>query len=116
MELASLPLRGSSLECAISFVRDCVLVSIGYLHSLEDISLGDEERVLSDETRFHNNAGIEYSMGRAPNLKFSAVVEAAIAETELIFLAVHTPTESNGVGKRFSVRSYLSRKGGQDHR
>ncbi|KAI9881217.1 MAG: UDP-glucose 6-dehydrogenase 1 [Pleopsidium flavum] len=37
--------------------------------------------------------------GRRPNLFFSTNIEGAIAEADLIFVCVNTPTKSNGIGK-----------------
>jgi UDP-glucose 6-dehydrogenase len=48
---------------------------------------------MEDSTGGHTNLS-----ARAPNLFFSTKVEETIAEADLIFLAVNTPTKTYGIG------------------
>ena len=96
---ASLPLCEPNLDRIISIIRDGVPANTGYLHLFDDIFLDGKARPLSDQNNLRNNEASKHPMARAPNLKFSVDVEAAVAGADLIFLVVHTPTKLEDVGK-----------------
>ncbi|KAF2762295.1 nucleotide sugar dehydrogenase [Pseudovirgaria hyperparasitica] len=65
---------------------------------IHEPGLYDVVRVARDGTSSINTHGQNAIQGRAPNLFFSTDCDQSIAEADIVFLSVNTPTKMRGIG------------------